>query len=481
MAKTGQKAAFKMGEARTAAVINPTKFVTATAADGAGLHYENLVDYARATQKINPLNDAPVADFPELKDQLNYIGYATRTSAVTEQEPLFNSEQLNMNNHDIARLKQQLKTAQANGNNLYEMAFSLRGDFLKDHGLYDPVTKNIDQTKLKKAEQNVVDQLVNKGFPLPLVADSKDLVWFGVIHQDTDHLNMHLWAARISHETRPDMLVHGGRYDGQPKGLINAKTISAVQRQFINQLLTTPELEQRQAVIQQATKIERSLAKNIAHTVTMSDAFEQAIVKLYQRLPQSMAGRWQVGNANMLHLNAKSPMFQANQAVNDLIDELINDQLSDEYEAFTKLLAQKDAFDNYDKGLLHDQTRSWGYEREKQFRKDTANKIYHRLNDWYKTYQSGDEATDHQTPRMAELRARQKSGPILDRQKKFLPKGMPGTFNRQPAIVPMSIKQLQRLIAQDVYSEVRAQKAMRRATEREAYEEAVEQYHGHSL
>ncbi|QEA59819.1 hypothetical protein FGL74_00385 [Leuconostoc koreense] len=70
----------------------------------------------------------------------------------------------------------------------------------------------IDQNKLKHAEQEVAKTLINKGFNLPLGENESDVVWFGVIHQDTDHLNMHLWFAKKSRETRQEMLKQEGKY-----------------------------------------------------------------------------------------------------------------------------------------------------------------------------------------------------------------------------------------------------------------------------
>ncbi|MCT3042721.1 hypothetical protein EFN41_06465 [Leuconostoc mesenteroides] len=78
----------------------------------------------------------------------------------------------------------------------------------------------LDQNKLKRAEQVVAKKLINQGFSLPLGETPEDVAWFGVIHQDTDHLNMHLWFAKVSPETRPEMLKQTGPYKGQQVGVI---------------------------------------------------------------------------------------------------------------------------------------------------------------------------------------------------------------------------------------------------------------------
>ena len=86
---------------------------------------------------------------------------------MTETHPIFGEEKLNYDNHDISQLRKQLDEAQANGNNIHGLAFSIRGDWLVENNLYDPETQVIDQNKIKHAEQEVAKTLINKGFNLP--------------------------------------------------------------------------------------------------------------------------------------------------------------------------------------------------------------------------------------------------------------------------------------------------------------------------
>lgn len=83
---------------------------------------------------------------------------------------------LNYDNHDISVLRKDLDEAQKNGNNIHELTFSIRGDWLVKNNLYDPETRMIDQNKLKHAEQEVAKTLINKGFNLPLGEDENDVV-----------------------------------------------------------------------------------------------------------------------------------------------------------------------------------------------------------------------------------------------------------------------------------------------------------------
>lgn len=218
MAKTGEIAAFALGEKKTAMVNLPAQFVTSSTADMKGQKYSDLVDYANNSEKTNDLNNESMTDLIDLKEQFRKPGYANRNSAVTETHPIFGSDKLNYDNHDISVLRKDLDEAQKNRNNIHELAFSIRGDWLVKNNLYDPETRMIDQNKLKHAEQEVAKTLINRGFNLSLGEDENDVVWFGVIHQDTNHLNMHLWFAKKSRETRPEMLKQEGQYKGQPIG-----------------------------------------------------------------------------------------------------------------------------------------------------------------------------------------------------------------------------------------------------------------------
>lgn len=221
--KTGGKANFAVNEHGNGMVIMPMQFVTANTANSRGQKFADLVDYSLRDEAILNENNVPVDKTngeevtTDILNQLSQEGYATRADAVTETYPIFNSEKFNLNDHDISELKKNLQTAQDNGNTLHEHAFSIRADWLIENDLYNPVTKELDQNALKQAEQNIVNRLFENGQGLPLGESPDDVVWFGVIHQDTDHLNMHLWYVKKSKETRPEML-HSKT--GEPKGVV---------------------------------------------------------------------------------------------------------------------------------------------------------------------------------------------------------------------------------------------------------------------
>lgn len=376
MAKTGEIAAFALGEKKTAMVNLPAQFVTSSTADMKGQKYSDLVDYANNSEKTSDLNNESITDLTDLKEQFSRPGYANRNSAVTETHPIFGSDKLNYNNHDISLLRKDLDEAQENGNNIHELAFSIRGDWLVKNNLYDPETHMIDQNKLKHAEQDIAKTLINKGFNLSLGEDENDVVWFGVIHQDTDHLNMHLWFAKKSRETRSEMLKQEGKYKGQPIGVIPLEVIEQAKRQFRKQLMSSQELRRHQEILKGVGGFKQEIVETAPENF-LNDRHAKAIKQIYEALPQDMKGRWQVGNA---HLTAgKGKMAKANQLTNQLLDDLFDKELKPEYEGFKSLAQEYDAINIEDQGVMHKEQRKWPENKEDELRKRLANQLYKHL------------------------------------------------------------------------------------------------------
>ncbi|MCK8605762.1 relaxase MobL [Leuconostoc citreum] len=376
MAKTGQLAAFKLGEAKTAMVNLPAQFVTAKSANSKEQRYSKLVDYANNTEKIDDNNNASVTQVMDLKEQFDVEGYATRSSATTEQEPIFSSDKLHYNNHDISILRQRLDKAQDNGNNIHELAFSLRGDWLVKNKLYDPETRLIDQDKLKHAQQEVAEILINKGFVLPLGENEQDVVWFGVIHQDTDHLNMHLWFAKESKETRPEMLKQSGPHKGEPTGVIPLDTIELAKRHFRNQLMTNYERQKRTDVLKNLGHLKKEIISSSGEIFEDTRYIDQ-IKAIYHALPKDQKSRWQVGNSTLTATNTK--MSKANYLTNQLLDDFFQNKLHAEYSDFKQLGRKFDEFNVEDQGVMRKGQTKLSDNKDAELRKQLANKLYRYL------------------------------------------------------------------------------------------------------
>ncbi|MBS0949243.1 IS110 family transposase [Weissella minor] len=390
MSKTGTKAHFKMGEGGAGAVILPTKFVTASSAQAKGQRYADLIRYADDKQKVNETNNVDLnLNKEEINEQfyneayakhgiLDEFGYANRPDATTESQPLFNSEKLNLSADDVKKLRRDLDTAQKNGNTLHELAFSIRGDWLAKNGLYDPKEKIIDQNRLKHAEQGIVEHLFNDSLPLPLGEGKDDVVWFGVIHQDTDHLNMHLWFVKKSEETRPEM-VH--QKTGEPIGVLDFKVKKQAESKFRAELENRGTKVSRTELLGRVDERRKSMKVEGLDILDQEPKYMADLKQIYDELPADLHGRWKVGNTDKLVTDPeKSRMAPANVQMNKLIDKLLANELKYDYQAFREDLDKADKLMTQLHGEQHQGQRKMSETKDNRLRKELANGIYRKFN-----------------------------------------------------------------------------------------------------
>ncbi|APE76694.1 transposase [Leuconostoc mesenteroides subsp. jonggajibkimchii] len=485
MAKTGEIAAFALGEKKTAMVNLPAQFVTSGTADMKGQKYSDLVDYANNSEKTSDHNNESITDLIDLKEQFSKPGYANRNSAVTETHPIFGREKLNYDNHDISVLRKDLDEAQENGNNIHELAFSIRGDWLVKNNLYDPETRIIDQNKLKHAEQDVAKTLITKGFNLPLGEDENDVVWFGVIHQDTDHLNMHLWFAKKSRETRPEMLKQEGKYKGQPIGVIPLEVIEQAKRQFRNQLMSSQELKRHQEILKGVGGFKKEIVETVPENL-LNDRHAKAIKQIYDALPQDMKGRWQVGNSKLS--SGKGKMAKANLLTDQLLDDLFSKELKPEYEGFKSLAQEYDAVNIEDQGVMHKGQRKWSENKEDELRKRLANQLYKHLAQIEDT--SINDIDQQMSELLSHVKKRDKDGNVDRTKIASSPQGK--NLDSKPLInnvtpnsnyigdqMPVrggSFNKISRLWRQDIRAETNAERQFLRNQKKVEQEKAQEEY-----
>ncbi|QYU57962.1 relaxase MobL [Weissella confusa] len=391
--KTGGKANFAVNEHGNGMVIMPMQFVTAKTANARGQKFADLVDYSLRDEAILNENNVPVdktnseALTTDILNQLSQEGYATRADAVTETYPIFNSEKFNLNDHDISELKKDLQTAQDNGNTLHEHAFSIRADWLIENDLYNPVTKELDQNALKQAEQNIVNRLFENGQDLPLGESPGDVVWFGVIHQDTDHLNMHLWYVKKSKETRPEML-HSKT--GEPKGVVKLSEKNRGLADFRRHLMSKGVQKKRNQVYERVDNLRANMRENSLEVLDSTNKYYEDLRKIYVLLPQDLRGRWKVGNTDQLVTDPqKSRMAVANIQMEKLINKLLTDDLKDDYAAFQRENNRLNQMTTRDNGQIHSQSIIAISERnDRRLRKEMANRIYRQFNENFKSSNS---------------------------------------------------------------------------------------------
>lgn len=103
---------------------------------------------------------------------------------------------------------------------------------------------------------------------------------------------MHLWFAKISPETRPEMLKQTGPYKGQQVGVIPLKNIEKAKRQFRNQLMSESEVNKRREILKGVASCKKEIIASTDRHLA-SDQYAKQIKEIYQALPQEVHGKWQ--------------------------------------------------------------------------------------------------------------------------------------------------------------------------------------------
>ncbi|MDF8369687.1 IS110 family transposase [Weissella paramesenteroides] len=411
MAKTGGFANFATGEKKTGAVLLPTHFTTAAQATKAGKQFGNLVrTYAAKSSKVMDENNqalVDITDAEQVQESSNSFGYSSRFSATGDEHPLFDSHTLNMTDEQMDNLEEKLNLAQANGNILHEMAFSMRGDWLVENGLYNPETKQLDQDKLKRAEQHIVHDLFEKGGSQPLGQGPDDVVWFGAVHQDTDHLNMHIWYAKVSPETCPSML----HKNGEPKGIIDFKAKHQAESKFRYELESEATKMQRANVYEAVGNYRGQIKQDSLTKLDQAHKYTPDLQKIYDVLPQDLRGRWKVGNTDTLVTDDKSRMALANRQMNTLIDKLLTHELKDDYQAFKTTAQKMDAIMTATHGQQHQGQAKWSETQDQRLRKELANGIYRQFNEQFKPGSHENDDKFHKQANSNFEKAKQKQQP----------------------------------------------------------------------
>ncbi|APS41758.1 hypothetical protein FOL01_0899 [Weissella jogaejeotgali] len=384
MAKTGGFANFATGEKKIGAVLLPTHFTTASQANKEGKQFGNLVrTYAAKSSKVMDENNQSLVDVTDAEMTLtanDSFGYSSRFSATGDEHPLFDGQTLNMTDEQMDRLEDRLNTAQKNGNVLHEMAFSMRGDWLVENGLYDPETKQLDQDRLKRAEQHIVQDLFDKGGAQPLGESPDDVIWFGAVHQDTDHLNMHIWYVKESKETRPSML----HQSGEPKGVIDFNVKKQAESKFRYELESDATKIKRADVYEAVGNYRSSIKNDTLSKLDEIHRYTADLQKIFEVLPQDLRGRWKAGNTDSLVTDDSSRMAPANRQMNQLISKMLEHELKDEYQAFQATAQKMDSMMTETHGQQHQGQLKWSEKQDNRLRKELANAIYHQFNENFK-------------------------------------------------------------------------------------------------
>lgn len=155
-----------------AGIVVVTEFCTA---DNSKFNtYINYMDREEARKKHT--DDYVLDDF---KNYLNYMGDPEKIGG------LFTNDKDFLNDEEIKKLKGTFKTAQENNSLMWQTVLSFDNTFLKELGIYDDKSSNLDDKKLKAAARKAINKMLEK-------EDLQNAVWSGAIHYNTDNIHIHV-------------------------------------------------------------------------------------------------------------------------------------------------------------------------------------------------------------------------------------------------------------------------------------------------
>ena len=139
----------------------------------------------------------------------DYMGNPQKTTGI------FTSSSSNLTEKET--LKENFAKAQRNKSVMWQDVYSFDNKWLRKQGLYDPLTKTLDEERIKEAIRKSIDYSLDK----TNIKDSA--IWSGSIHYNTDNIHIHVAIC----EPNPT----------RQRGKRTQKTLDNMKSKFINHLL----------------------------------------------------------------------------------------------------------------------------------------------------------------------------------------------------------------------------------------------------
>ncbi|MCR8860671.1 relaxase MobL, partial [Bacillus pseudomycoides] len=110
----------------------------------------------------------------------DYMGDTEKTSS------LFTESSNCLKEKEKKELKQLFQLAQKNGSIMWQDVITFDNQWLEEHGVYDPRTKTVDDTKLMDVTRLAMKEMLKRE-KLEHTA-----IWSGAIHYNTDNFHIHV-------------------------------------------------------------------------------------------------------------------------------------------------------------------------------------------------------------------------------------------------------------------------------------------------
>ena len=310
-----------------AGIIVKTRFIDKTLQKKDEKAFESYVDYLDRDEAVRKQHFNEFSLYNDYMDNPEKMG-----TLFTEQQDSLSKEQKQ-------KIKELFKKAFDNDSIMWQTVISFDNRYLAKMGVYDPVTKTLDENKMRECTRAMMKTML----------DQEDMsmsgLWSASIHYNTDNIHIHV-ATVEPNPTRKKRNINGKL---RPQGTISPKTRQAMKSKVVNTIL--------QAVREMMDEIVRNKIIRGKNSVWSFEhpKLARRFVKLYRKLPADRR-KW------FYNMNAMKP-FQ--NEIDDMTRVFVRIYYQKEFAKYQRLLVReqetfKEAYgenskaDDYAKNKMND-------------------------------------------------------------------------------------------------------------------------------
>lgn len=310
-----------------AGIIVKTRFIDKTLQKKDEKAFESYIDYLDRDEAVRKQH------FNEFSLYNDYMDNPEKMGA------LFTEQQDSLSKEQKQKIKELFKKAFDNDSIMWQTVISFDNRYLAKMGVYDPVTKTLDENKMRECTRAMMKTML----------DQEDMsmsgLWSASVHYNTDNIHIHV-ATVEPNPTRKKRNINGKL---RPQGTISPKTRQAMKSKVVNTILQA-DREMMDEIVR--NKIIRG--KNSVWSFEHPD-LARRFVKLYRKLPADRR-KW------FYNMEAMKPF---RNEIDDMIRVFVRIYYQKEFAEYQRLLVQeqetfKEAYgenskaDDYAKNKMND-------------------------------------------------------------------------------------------------------------------------------
>ena len=295
--------------------------------------YEGYIDYVDRDEAIRN----------ETTDRYNlyqeYMGNPLKTTGIFTDD----KDKLTLNEKKI--IKNCFKMAQKNKSIMWQTVISFDNRWLQENGLYDTITKNVNEKKLREVTRNCMRQILKE--------ENLHAFWSAAIHYNTDNIHIHI-ATTEPYPTRK-LKNYNGKMEAV--GKFKLKSMEHGKSKIVNQIINESKDNQL---------INRIIRNNIIGSMKGLVLFEDSelgkdFLKIYTMLPQDKR-KWKY-NTNALN--------KVRPYIDNLSKKYINRYFPEDYKILYETMEHLEA--------IYSTAYGRGGKKENNFAENKLKDLYARL------------------------------------------------------------------------------------------------------